>query len=117
MVQPCNLKACGINFSDRKCKCYAEPAKEGIESTRDQFCGFKAEDGIVYGCDPGCCGDGCPGQCPDVAPRPPERFITNDAKVTKGTKGTKLEVLMIILIMLSTLVLTGQFIYSITKGT
>ena len=115
MVQTCNISACGMNFRDRKCMCYAETGKAGAEATGDQFCGFKAEDGIVYGCDQGCCGDGCPGQCPDVSARPPERYITKEENGIKISMNT--EVLLIILILLSTLVLTGQFIYFLTKGT
>lgn len=121
---PCNLQPCKTNFIDRKCMCYAEPGKTGIESARDQFCGFEAEDGNVYGCDPGCCGDGCPGQCKEVSPRPPERFIPSNSKAITDTpedqkkpkRYMNIEIVLLVLVALSTFALLSDTFFFIARS-
>lgn len=122
MVKYCNISACSPIFSKRKCKCYAEHGKVGIDAARDQFCGYQGDDGIVYGCDAGCCGDGCPGQCEGVKPRPPESFITHDAKPIDPNKPepkfyNEVAKVLLLLVVISTLLLVLRFPFKkVLKG-
>ena len=110
MANLCRLQTCNLNFKDKECKCYSEP---GTNNDNDQFCGFLSDDGYVYGCDSGCCGDGCPGQCPNVKPRPPQAFIpsthtTHKDKIKVGPLdpvGRSILALLLILLTTSTFIL------------
>ncbi len=84
MIPPtyCETSSCSPRYNDRKCKCYPNvselefnkydtPDKKVQAINSNQICAFENEDGFMYPCDPGCCQGGCPGQCEEVAPRPP----------------------------------------------
>ena len=123
---PCNLTPCKPAFTSRKCMCYASPGKMGDEAASDQFCGYYDDDaGAVYGCDPGCCGDGCPGQCKEVAPRPPERFMPDnsiaitdddDDKPKIPKKYLNIEMTLLILVALSTFSIVSESLFFVAGG-
>jgi len=81
----CNVATCRKLFTDKGCKCYAdrskiEDLKFDTEVEKTQICAYESDDGFLFPCDPGCCINRCPGQCPGVAPRPP------DGRYTPGMK-------------------------------
>lgn len=77
MTTHCDASICSDVYSDRKCKCYPNLSNtDNVDYNSNQFCAFESDDGFVYPCDPGCCDLGCPGQCEEVEPRPPEATYT-----------------------------------------
>lgn len=82
----CDLSFCSVNNSVRDCKCYPNlsilsqnPSQE--ELFGNQFCAFESEDGFLYSCDAGCCQGGCPGECSNVSPRPPEGIYVKQNQI------------------------------------
>jgi hypothetical protein len=83
-------KECQSVFDNKDCQCFVQdlegysmvcedgtlncPIEEQTVPVKNinQFCAYEGEDGVLYGCNARCCGSGCPGQCKDVKPRPPE---------------------------------------------
>ena len=83
-MSQCDLSRCSGAYRDNDCKCY--PNMSSISSKEElyanQICAYESNDGFLYQCDPGCCEGGCPGECLDVKPRPPQgiykkRIITD----------------------------------------
>lgn len=77
-MSQCDIATCGGAYRDNDCKCYPNmsiissknPTKEQLYG--NQICAYESKDGFLYPCDSGCCQGGCPGQCLDVKPRPPQ---------------------------------------------
>lgn len=103
----CNVATCRKLFTNKPCKCYADRSKiedlkfdteaektQSINST--QICAYESDDGFLFPCDPGCCISKCPGQCPGVAPRPPDGKYTPDMK-PKSRKASNLFIFWIIM--------------------
>jgi len=96
----CETSSCSPIYSDRKCKCYPNASELKFEPDdtpeqkhkaihANQICAFEAEDGFMYPCDPGCCQGGCPGQCEEVAPRPPRAVYTKTGPGRQGVRKMK----------------------------
>lgn len=79
----CELSICDKNYKNKRCACYPnlsvlnnmviDDKNEAVRA--NQICAHESK-GFLYPCDPGCCQGGCPGQCLDVPPRPPQKVYT-----------------------------------------
>jgi len=73
LIDGSGIAECRHTFETKDCKCFASDQTDFPHE--DQFCGFE-QDGFVFPCDSGCCGEGCPGECLGVQPRPPDSVKT-----------------------------------------
>ena len=116
-MSQCDLSSCGGSYTDRKCNCYANlsvlpenPTKEQVNST--QFCAFESEDGFLYPCDVGCCKGGCPGQCANISPRPPQiPYVKRDQKLASKSPKVGPIVVGILVIMFLLMLATVLSLY------
>jgi hypothetical protein len=108
---------CTTAFANKDCKCYVRSGTQKENYNTDQFCAFMTDEGILEGCDEGCCnnGKGCPGQCDNVPPQEPEAFDTSipllmtddqdDTEPDNKSTFNRFEILLIVIILLLSLAL------------
>ena len=91
MKLDCSLEECRTR---QDCKCYAYD--DGLPE--QQFCAYE-KNGQLYPCEMGCCGQGCPGSCRDVAFTPPTK--RSSPPVTPVLRRNRFYILLLIVIALA----------------